>query len=671
LLSPVDRRPYQRRNIIQPQERIELWQQLLNSYKDSNFRATFPVESQQAQGEIFFTLGFIYLFEMGQLNKALEAYEQGLHIARSVESFVSESRVLTWKKAVHWALEEYQEVLKSSEQHLEITEAAIEKIENGNYLELDPSLSDLSLTEEEEEYLLEHLLGELTKQKGRIIYDMGTAYLALGQPQNAIRFYEQSSSISEDCFCFSIERGSVPLNLGIAYWLSGQYEQAAEVYAQIKSDGVAYSPLDYPVILAGRAYEHLAQYEQAIVFNENVLASTSDDSYPLQIAALYNLGYAHTRLGQHQQAIEIYEQALALAEQPEIEGRLDWQGIILADLGGVYIALGEYEKAINLLQQSLPLIRQVIHEEIANSPYFDLDSFQAGRSITQRVILRHWQGSLLADLGIAYGKLGQHSKAIGFLEEALVIADEIGDIATESQVSRSLGNIHQSLGRNQQALAHYRKALINAERAGLRAEEGKIFSDIGKLLAQQNNLELAIVFLKSSVEVRESIRGDIRELDTDLQQSFTDTIADDYRFLADLLLQNNRILEAQRVLDLLKVQELDESLRSVDGNSDTETGVGFWQVEEDLLALYEQVTAESAELAELQAQDYDSLSPDQQQRLDELNQRYETVQNQFITFLDRPEVQELLDQIADETDRQNVDIERQHRKLQNQLRTLP
>jgi hypothetical protein len=82
--------------------------------------------------------------------------------------------------------------------------------------------------------------------------------------------------------------------------------------------------------------------------------------------------------------------------------------------------------------------------------------------------------------------------------------------------------------------------------------------------------ELAIIFLKASVDIREAIRGDIRGLDTDLQQSFTDTVADDYRLLADLLLQQDRILEAQRVLDLLKVQELDDYLQDVRRNGRTE-----------------------------------------------------------------------------------------------------
>lgn len=347
-------------------------------------------------------------------------------------------------------------------------------------------------------------------------------------------------------------------------------------------------------------------------------------------------------MGKVQEAVEFYESALSLNDN---EIPLTSKMSLLNGLGWASIDLQKYQEAIDLFYEQLAIAQ-------SNS--------------------ETWQeANALNGLGFTYAELGQYEQAIEYSEKALLIHRQLDDRREEAYALGDIGNAYFALRNNQKALEYLGHCLLIQQEINNRWGEGITLSSIARVMHSEGRNEFAIAFLKSSVEVRESIRGDIRGLDTDLQQSFTDTIADDYRFLADLLLHNNRILEAQRVLDLLKVQELDESLRSVDGNSDTETGVGFWQVEEDLLALYEQVTAESAELAELQAQDYDSLSSEQQQRLDELKQRYETVQNQFIAFLDRPEVQELLDKIADETDRQNVDIERQHRKLQNQLRMLP
>ncbi|MGB3512884.1 MAG: hypothetical protein WBA93_27460 [Microcoleaceae cyanobacterium] len=43
--------------------------------------------------------------------------------------------------------------------------------------------------------------------------------------------------------------------------------------------------------------------------------------------------------------------------------------------------------------------------------------------------------------------------------------------------------------------------------------------------------------------------------------------------MADLLLQQNRVLEAQYILDLLKVQEVDDYLQNVRGNQQTALGI--------------------------------------------------------------------------------------------------
>ena len=103
---------------------------------------------------------------------------------------------------------------------------------------------------------------------------------------------------------------------------------------------------------------------------------------------------------------------------------------------------------------------------------------------------------------------------------------------------------------------------------------------MGSLMAEQGSPELAIAFYKQSVNIRESIRDDIRGLSQNQQQSFTNTIADDYRALANLLLQENRIFEALQVLDLLKVQELQDFFKDVNGNERTRQGLEFLREEQ-------------------------------------------------------------------------------------------
>ncbi|WP_159789473.1 CHAT domain-containing protein [Sodalinema gerasimenkoae] len=78
-------------------------------------------------------------------------------------------------------------------------------------------------------------------------------------------------------------------------------------------------------------------------------------------------------------------------------------------------------------------------------------------------------------------------------------------------------------------------------------------------------------------------------LPPDLQQSYTDTVADDYRALANLLLEADRVLEAQEILDLLKLQELqDYELQNVRGTAETQQGLAMWPAEQAILDQFNQ-----------------------------------------------------------------------------------
>ena len=95
----------------------------------------------------------------------------------------------------------------------------------------------------------------------------------------------------------------------------------------------------------------------------------------------------------------------------------------------------------------------------------------------------------------------------------------------------------------------------------------------------QSQTELAILFFKESVKVRESIRKDLKKLSREEQQSFTRTVADTYRTLSDRLLKQGRVTEALQVLDLLKIQELEDYLKNIKGNDITAQGVRLLEPE--------------------------------------------------------------------------------------------
>jgi hypothetical protein len=107
--------------------------------------------------------------------------------------------------------------------------------------------------------------------------------------------------------------------------------------------------------------------------------------------------------------------------------------------------------------------------------------------------------------------------------------------------------------------------------------------------------------------------------------------------------QQDRILEAQRVLDLLKVQELDDYLRGVQRNGDTEQGVPLRPDEQAILDLFnanqDQLIALGRELDELDDIPRGQRSEPQQARIIELRRLQEVQRSGFVALLADEQVQ--------------------------------
>ncbi|WP_413168110.1 tetratricopeptide repeat protein [Capilliphycus salinus ALCB114379] len=318
----------------------------------------------------------------------------------------------------------------------------------------------------------------------------------------------------------------------------------------------------------------------------------------------------YDRLGQDQKAIEFHQQSLAIAQELGFRPGI---ATSLNNLGIAYEGLGQYQKAIEFHRQSL-MVKQELGDraEIAAS---------------------------LNNLGSAYYNLGQYQQALEFHEKSLVINREIGGCQACSL--NNLGAAYEGLGQYQKALESYLESLVISKKIGNLGMEALTLQNIGYLLEKQNQPKLAIALLKQSVNATESIRYErLQNLPRELQQSYIDSISGRYRRLADLLLKENRVLEAQRVLDLLKVQELEDYLKNVRGNANTAGGIEFYQPEQEILARYNKLQQNVIEIGKelTQLQQKENLTPSEQQRRDQLDKILTEVKQQFNEFSLIPKV---------------------------------
>jgi CHAT domain-containing protein len=143
----------------------------------------------------------------------------------------------------------------------------------------------------------------------------------------------------------------------------------------------------------------------------------------------------------------------------------------------------------------------------------------------------------------------------------------------------TLGYAYNALKRSQEAMNSFQKALIISKEIGDRSLEGHALGSIGQVFSESKQTELAILYYKQSINVREAIRKDIRKLNKEDQRSYLGTISSSYKKLASLLLNQGRVMEALQVLDLLKVQELEDYLKNVKGSDRTTQGVRILEPE--------------------------------------------------------------------------------------------
>ncbi|NMF59543.1 CHAT domain-containing protein [Pseudanabaena yagii] len=474
------------------------------------------------------------------------------------------------------------------------------------------------------------------KSEADRLLDLGNQQYNKSYYQESIQSYQSALEIYRT-LKDSNNEGSTLNNLGNVYYSLGQYQKALDFYQQSlailqqtgdrQGEGTALNNL-------GEAYRMLGQFQKAIdLYQQSLVIKKQIGDRKGEGTSLGNLGNAYNSLGQHQKAIEFFQQSLAIKKQI---GDRDGEGSSLNNLGLAAYTLGQYQQASDFFQQSLAIARQT----------GDLDS----------------QGYSLIGLGNVYNSIGQYQQASVFFQQALTIFHQTGDRNGEGNSLNNLGLVSSNQGQYEQAIAFYQKSLGIFRQIGDRNGQGIALNNLGAIFNKLKQPELAILFYKQSVNVRESIRKDIRGLGKEEQKSYLDTIAGSYRNLADLLLRQDRILEAQQVLDLLKVQELSDYLQNVRGNSQTAQGIDLQNPEQNLIAL-------ANELNILQRKDREGkLNETEQQRLTQLVQLERDQNKQFNAFLNSPEVQKLITELRRTEQQQNINLAN-YRKLQKDVLT--
>ncbi len=442
------------------------------------------------------------------------------------------------------------------------------------------------------------------------------------------------------------------------------------------------------MVHSGEMAFRTGEYQEAIAFCTEALAGYEALNNLQGMGTAHTcIGISHHSIGEYTKAVQQYEQAAAINQELN-EPRQ--QAAITNNLGEAYRQLGEIETAVTYYEQALAAVRSIYDLQVQSLllnnigfAYMELenyapaqDYFQQSLDISAADNYQYEMSYALKNLGEVAFRQGENQKAIAYYEESLKITRAIDNRRVTALTLNALGKANETIGQFDQSLANYQEALGITTDLGDRPSMGRVLKNLGSFFQTQGDTELAIIFLKETINTYESIRSEIQGLDNSLQESYLSSVESTYRDLADLLLTQNRILEAQRVLDLLKVQELSDYLYHVRGNEETEQGTGYRPPEEKFLALNQQRTDQlilsSQKLAELEKIPPSNLTEDQRQELISLRKEQNSERGKFRDFLESEEVQAVIGDLkANLSTNESLSFNlSQDAKLKEQLQTI-
>jgi CHAT domain-containing protein/tetratricopeptide (TPR) repeat protein len=394
-----------------------------------------------------------------------------------------------------------------------------------------------------------------------------------GQYQRAISLYQDSLIIWQLLGRKNMIGNSLNA-IGSAYYQLDKYEtsisfyeKALKIYQEIK-DPISEAKMIYAI---AASYSELGETLKAISIYPKALEVFEKLGDRLnQAKVLINIAIDYRKIGQYSQALKQYQRAIPLLNDATNKNELS---ILNNGLGSVYSGLGKYDDALIFYQKAIDIFNndnsiQSLRNKaiyINNLGYvfvlqkkYDLalKKFQESLNISQKLEQNLNQGIALSNIGFANIKLGNNNDAIKDLFSALKIIREYKDKDFEARILDSLGDVYKQIGNYGQSLIFYQEGLIVARGSGDRTTEAMTLSNLGELFSKQGKVTTAIAFYKKSVQTTEAIRQDLTSLPIEQQKSYAETVAYTYRALADLLLSQGRILEAQQVLELLKIQEI-------------------------------------------------------------------------------------------------------------------
>jgi len=494
--------------------------------------------------------------------------------------------------------------------------------------------------------------------------NLANLYSANAEYDRALTLHEQALAIRQKALGPEHpDVGTSHSNLASLYGSIADYAKANELHLKVLGmREKAFGPHHPSVALTLNnlvwLYQNMGDPDKALPLAARSLAiyeKVHGPEHPDVALVVNNLASVYESTGDYARALMLHQRALVIREK--VFGAVHSEvASTLNNLSVLYGALNEFKKALPLAQRALAINEKALgasHPEVATNlnniaRLYDymrepakalplhmraltIREEKLGREHPETTITRH-------NLGALYESQREYAKALAEFERAFSVREKV------------LGPEHPDLARSLNRIAEVSAALGRHERVvqmRLRAQQiARLRSDLYALWQAQNGLraaharearrDLAIFFGKQAVNTIQDMRARIASLDRGTRSAFLQDKAEVYRALADLLIEQGRLAEAQQVLNMLKEEEFYDFIRVSGAAEGRIQGVPFTAQEAPWHERMQQRLSELArvgnELTELERKAKLGLSESEKARVSALSSERTTAAQQLEQF---------------------------------------
>ena len=271
------------------------------------------------------------------------------------------------------------------------------------------------------------------------------------------------------------------------------------------------------LIQQARQQQRQGQARQAIETWQQVLALARQvKDKKLEALALNDIGFNYDRISQPQEALKYYNQALPISL--EVGDRAD-EAAILDNIGQVYDSIGRPQEALKYYNQALPIRREVgdhageattlsnigrVYDSISQ-PQEALKYYNQALPIMRQVGDHSGEASTLSNIGLVYDSISEPQEALKYYNQALPISRQVGDRAGEAATLNNIGAVYNRIGQPQEALKYVNQALPIMRSVGDRAREATTLNNIGAVYDNISQPQEALKYYNQALPIKREV----------------------------------------------------------------------------------------------------------------------------------------------------------------------